>query len=89
MWILLCYLCFMSVMLSCLLFAALWSPDGKGMTSWLSPEYDVFLCFCHFPMWRPGSGVVLDCLSLPFFLTFITKRSDCRIKLIIYPKGCF
>ena len=20
---------------------------------------DVFLCFCHFPMWCPGSGVVL------------------------------
>ena len=23
-------------MLSCLLIAALWSPDGKGLTSWLS-----------------------------------------------------
>ena len=20
----------------------------------------VLLCFCHFPMWYPGSGVVLD-----------------------------
>ena len=29
------------------------------------------LCFCHFPMWYPGSGVVLDCIdswSLPPFL---------------------
>ena len=24
---------------------------------------DVFLCFCHFPMWCPGSGVVLDCID--------------------------
>ena len=20
-----------------------------------------FWCFCHFPVWYPGSGVVLDC----------------------------
>ena len=32
---------------------------------------NVLLCFCHFPIWYPGSGVVLDCinsLSLPPFL---------------------
>ena len=32
---------------------------------------DVLLCFCHFPMWYPGSGVVLDCIdscSLSLFL---------------------
>ena len=29
------YLCLVFVMLSCLLFAALWSPEGKGLTSWL------------------------------------------------------
>ena len=23
----------------------------------------VFLCFYHFPMWCPGSSVVLDCLD--------------------------
>ena len=23
----------------------------------------VLLCFCHFPMWWPGSGVVLDCID--------------------------
>ena len=45
---------------------------------------DVFLCVCHFPIWCPGSGVVLD-LSIPdlchlpyslifaFFLTYIEK----------------
>ena len=30
-----CYLCFVFVMLSGLLIAALWSPAGKGLTSWL------------------------------------------------------
>ena len=36
LWILFCYLCFVSVMLSYLFIAALWSPAGKGLTSWLS-----------------------------------------------------
>ena len=24
---------------------------------------EVLLCFCHFPMWCPGSGAVLDCID--------------------------
>ena len=39
---------------------------GKGLTYWL-----FLLCFCHFPMWCPGSCVVLDCIdswSLPPFI---------------------
>ena len=32
----LCYLCYVCVMLSQLYIAALWSPVGKGLTSWLS-----------------------------------------------------
>ena len=31
-----CYLCFVFVMLSRLFIAALWSPAGKELTSWLS-----------------------------------------------------
>ena len=31
-----CYLRFVSVVLSCLFIATLWSPAGKGLTSWLS-----------------------------------------------------
>ena len=31
-----CYLCFVFVMLSYVFNAALWSPTGKGLTSWLS-----------------------------------------------------
>ena len=30
-----CYFCLMFVMLSCLFIAALWSPMGKELTSWL------------------------------------------------------
>ena len=31
----LCYLCLVFVMVSRLFIAALWSPEGKGLTSWL------------------------------------------------------
>ena len=40
-----CYLCFVFVMLSCLVIAALWSPAGKGLTSWLYIVRVVLLCF--------------------------------------------
>ena len=31
----LCYLCLVFAILSLLFIAALWSPEGKGLTSWL------------------------------------------------------
>ena len=54
-----CYFCFVFVMFSCLFILALWSPAGKGLASWLSCTGCVIV-FCHFPIWYPGSGVVLD-----------------------------
>ena len=60
------FLCFCSVL--CLLYlcarliiCALWSPAGKGLTSWLS----LIECNCEFSLshWYPGSGVVLDCID--------------------------
>ena len=44
---LLCYLCLVFVMLSCLFIAALWSPAGKGLTSW--PLFVMFNCVFTFP----------------------------------------
>ena len=46
-----CYLCFVFVMPACLLIATLRSPC------------DVFLCYCHFPVWWPGSGVEFNCID--------------------------
>ena len=44
----LCYLCLVFATLSCLFFAALWSPAGKGLTSWLL--FVMFNCdFVTFP----------------------------------------
>ena len=43
-----CYKCFVFVMLSCLFIAALRSPAGKGLTSWLV-VCDVSCVFVTFP----------------------------------------
>ena len=57
-----CHLSLVFVMLSCLFIATLWSPAGKGLTSWLL--FVMFICvFFHCTMWHPGSGVVLDCID--------------------------
>ena len=64
-----CCLCLVFLMLSSLYIAALWSPAGKGLTSWLLLV--LFIVFCYFPIWYPSSGVVLDRIvswSLPSFL---------------------
>ena len=82
-------LCFCSVLcLLCLcvrlFICALWSPAGKGVTSWLSFVVStVSLSLSH---WYPGSGVVLDCIDswslhpyllwLPTDDTFSNQSSD-------------
>ena len=43
-----------------LFICALWSPAGKGLTSWLSFVVSVSLSLSH---WYPGSGVVLECID--------------------------
>ena len=49
----LCYLCLVFVMLSRLFIAALWSPAGKGLTSWLL--FVMFNCiFITFPCYILG-----------------------------------
>ena len=57
----LCYLCFVFVMLSRLFIAALWSPAGKGLTSWLS--FVMFNCVLSLSDVVSCSGVVLDCIG--------------------------
>ena len=53
----LCLLCLCVRLLIC----ALWSPAGKGLTSWLSFVVPtVSLSISH---WYPGPGVLLDCID--------------------------
>ena len=55
----LCYFCLVLLCFHARLFVdAIWSPAGKGLTSWLSFVMSfVTLSLSH---WYPGSGVVLD-----------------------------
>ena len=62
LWIFFVTLNFISVMLSCLFLAALWSPAGTGLNSWLYLR-DILFRFCHFPVWFPGSGTTFDCIN--------------------------
>ena len=60
----LCLLCLCARLFIC----ALWSPAGKGLTSWLSFVVStVSLSLSH---WYPGSGVVLI-VSIPDLRTLI------------------
>ena len=53
----LCLLCLCARLCIC----ALWSPAGKGLTSWLSFVVSVVsLSLSH---WYPVSGVVLGCID--------------------------
>ena len=48
----LCYVCLVFVLLSCLFIAALWSPAGKGITSWLLfVMFIVILLLSHKVSW--------------------------------------
>ena len=65
----LCYLCLVFVMFSRLFIAALWSPAGEGLTSWLL--FLMFNCvFVNFPCSTLGQVYYLI-VSIPDFLTFI------------------
>ena len=44
-----------------LFLCALWSPAGKGLTSWIL--FVVSNCELSLSHWYPGSGVVLDCID--------------------------
>ena len=52
----LCFLCLVFVMLL-RLFITCWERANL-----LALVYDVNV-FCHFPMWYPWSGMVLDCID--------------------------
>ena len=55
----LCYLCLLFFMLSRLGIAALWSPAGKGLTSWLL--FVMFNCVLSLSHMVPWDSVILDC----------------------------
>ena len=70
----LCLLCLCARLFIC----ALWSPAGKGLTSWLSfVVSSVSLSLSH---WYPGSGVVLDCIDSWSLHPYLLCRDCLQIK---------
>ena len=70
----LCYLCLVFVMLSRLFIAVLWSPAGKGLTSWLLFVifYYTFVTFPCGILSQVWYLIVLIPDLLPLFLLFLT-----------------
>ena len=54
-----CYLCFVFVMLFLSVHCSFAVTFEIGLASWLSCKL-CYIVFCHFPLWCPGSGVVID-----------------------------
>ena len=84
----LCLLCLCARLFIC----TLWSPAGKGLTSWLSFMVStVSLSLSH---WYPGSGVVLDCIDIwslhPYLLccTLLYVHSSIAIILMGKRESC-
>ena len=61
LWIILFMFCVCHALLSVI--AALWSPAGQRANRLALLCVMFSGCFCHFPMWCPGSGVMLDCFN--------------------------
>ena len=69
MWIICVFLCLVFLMLFRLLIADLWSPAGKGLTSWLLLV--MFIVLFYFLMWC-GTRLYRF-LIFAVFLTFIVN----------------
>ena len=77
----LCLLCLCARLFIC----ALWSPAGKGLTSWLSFVVStVSLSLSH---WYPGSGVVLDCIDFWSLHPYLLLSIDEMVRALCF--GCF
>ena len=64
----LCLLCLCTSLFIC----ALWSPAGKGLTSWLS----LVVSNCKFiSHWYPGSGVLLDCIDSRSLNPYLLRKA--------------
>ena len=63
--------------------AALWSPVGKRLTSWI--VFVMFIVILLLSRWFPGTDVVLNCIDSLSFLSFLLffSRTPGHIKLEI------
>ena len=71
----------LSVILSCLFFAALWPPAGKGLSSWLSCVRCFLGVFVTFPCGVPGQVwylivLIPDLILLPYLYSDLRYESS-------------
>ena len=74
----LCLLCFCARLFIC----ALWSPAGKGLTSWLS--FVVSAAVCHFPIGILGQVWYLI-VSIPDLCTLLTLTENWNKIFLVGP----
>ena len=74
----LCYICIVFVMLSRLFSDALWSPDGKGLTYWLSFVVLDFVCVTF-----------LCCILCQVWYLIVSIADLCSLLFLPYYKGLF
>ena len=82
----LCYVCLVFVILSCLFIAALWSPAGKGMTSWLllgmsNCDIVTFPCGILGQVWYLIVLIPVLC-RISYFKNTTRNRDHLRVKQI-------
>ena len=79
------FVCLAFFMLSHLFIAALWSPTGKGLTSWLL--FVMFVVFVSFPCGILGQVRYLivsltDLCCLSYFYTFFSRNVNQQLPRI-------
>ena len=75
----LCYLCLVFVILSRLFIAALWSPEGKGLTSWLLFGILIVISVT-FPLGILGQvWYMIVSIPDPYCLSYLVFDSLCAI----------
>ena len=81
----LCYICLVFAMLLCLFVAALWSPEGKGLTYWLLLVIFIVIFGILEQVWYlilsiPDpcclSYCVGLCFSMHYFMSFLALQSS-------------
>ena len=91
--LLLCIICFINVLcLPCIFVCSLLPCGHLKRKGW--PLGSCLWClswFCYYPIWYPGTGVVLDCIdswSLLSFLLLLLECKFCIISSLCFQKFC-
>ena len=80
-----CFVLWLLNLCARLFICALWSPAGKGLTSWLSIVVSA-VSLSLSPLY-PGSGVILDWIDSRSLHPYLLQLHVCRIELKFIENG--